>query len=216
MFCLEWSHPCLSDKLCSRCHGNGKKESSHIVKEFCTMSLPLTVFASIVIQVWNSRSTSLSSKIWLMCSLVTSIFLYAGESWTLTAELQRRIRAMKMRCYCKILCISCKNHVTNEEVCAKIQQAVGPHEDLVVVRRHKLKWYGHVSHSSGLAKIILQGTVKRVKKKRQTEKEVGRQHKRSDRPGVRQVSEGSGEQRGKKETGCEVICGSPVTPAVKG
>ena len=151
-----------------------------------------------------------------MCSLVTSIFLYAGESWTLTAELQRRLRAMKMRCYCKILCISCKNHVTNEEVCAKIQQAVGPHEDLVVVRRHKLKWYGHVSHSSGLAKIILQGTVKRGKKKRQTEKEVGRQHKRLDRPGVRQVSEGSGEQRGKKETGCEVICGSPVTPAVKG
>ena len=31
-------------------------------------------------------------KIWLMCSLVTSIFLYACEPWTLTAELQRRIQ----------------------------------------------------------------------------------------------------------------------------
>ena len=41
--------------------------------------------------VWNNRSISLSSKIQLMRSLVTSIFLYACESWTLTAELQRRI-----------------------------------------------------------------------------------------------------------------------------
>ena len=41
--------------------------------------------------VWNDRSISLSSKIQTMCSLVTSIFLYACESWTLTAELQRRI-----------------------------------------------------------------------------------------------------------------------------
>ena len=29
-----------------------------------------------------------------------------------------------------------------------------------IVKRRKLQWYGHVSRSSGLAKIILQGTVK--------------------------------------------------------
>ena len=58
--------------------------------------------------VWIDKSISLSSKIRLMRSFVTSIFLYACESWTLTAELQRRIQAMEMRCYCKILCISYK------------------------------------------------------------------------------------------------------------
>ena len=46
--------------------------------------------------VWNDRSLSLSSKIRLMHSLVTSIFLYACESWTLTVELQRRIQAMEI------------------------------------------------------------------------------------------------------------------------
>ena len=70
--------------------------------------------------VWNDRSISLSSKIRLMCCLVTSIFLYACEPWTLTGELQRGIRVMKMRCYRKILRISYKDHVTNEEACAKI------------------------------------------------------------------------------------------------
>ena len=67
-----------------------------------------------------------------MRSLVTSIFLYACESRTLTAELQRRMQAIEMRCYCKILGISYEDHVTNKEVCAKIQQAMGSHEDLTI------------------------------------------------------------------------------------
>ena len=53
--------------------------------------------------VWNDRSISFSSKIQRMRSLVTSIFLYACESWILTAELQKRIQAMEMKCYRKIL-----------------------------------------------------------------------------------------------------------------
>ena len=66
-----------------------------------------------------------------------------------------------MRCYRKIQPISYKDHVTKEEVCAKIQQAIGPHEDLLtIVKRRRLQWYGHVSRLSGLAKTILQSTVK--------------------------------------------------------
>ena len=65
-----------------------------------------------------------------------------------------------------------QDHVTNEEVRAKIQQAIGPHEDLLtIVKRCKQQWYGHVSCSSGLAKTILQGTVKWGRRR-------GRQRKR--------------------------------------
>ena len=96
-----------------------------------------------------------------MRSLVAAVFLYACKSWTLAAELQRRIQTMEMRCYRKILRIPYEDHVTIEEVRAKIQQAIGAHEDLLtVIKRRKLQWYGHVSRSSGLAKTILQGTVK--------------------------------------------------------
>ena len=46
-----------------------------------------------------------------------------------------------MKSYNKILRISYKDHVTNEEVCAKIQQATGSLEDpLTIVKRHKLLW----------------------------------------------------------------------------
>ena len=78
---------------------------------------------------------------------------------------------MEMRCYRKILHISYKDHVTNKEVYAKIQQATGPHEDLTIIKSRQLQWYGHVSHSSGLAKTILQGTVKGGRRQ-------GRQRKR--------------------------------------
>ena len=76
------------------------------------------------------------------------------------AELQG-IHVIDMKCYRKMLCISYKDHVTNKEVGAKIQQAIGPHEDLLtIVKRRKVQWYGHVSRSLDLAKFTLQCTVK--------------------------------------------------------
>ena len=107
-----------------------------------------------------------------MRSLVISIFLYACESWTLTAELEKRTQAFEMRCYRRLLNISYKDHVTNEEVRRKIQTAIGEYDELLtLVKKRKLKWLGHVSRSSGLAKTILQGTVKGKRKR-------GRQRKR--------------------------------------
>ena len=51
----------------------------------------------------------------------------------------------------------------------------------------------------------------RQKEMRQTEEELGRQHQGMDRPGVWQVPSGSGEQGKMEKTGCEIICGAPVT-----
>ena len=74
---------------------------------------------------------------------------------------ERRIQAMEMRCYRKILHMSYKDHVTNEEVRAKSSRQSEPFEDLLaIVKRRKLQWYGHVFRSSGLAKTILQSTMK--------------------------------------------------------
>ena len=84
-----------------------------------------------------------------MRSLVISIFLYACESWTLTAELEKRTQAFEMRCYRRLLKISYKDHVTNEEVRRKIQAAIGEYDELLIlVKKRKLRWFGHVSRSS--------------------------------------------------------------------
>ena len=141
------------------------------------------------IQQQYNNNISLGSKAKLMCSLVISIFLYACESWTLTAELEKRTQTFEMRCYRRLLNISYKDHGTNEEVRRKIQAAIGEYDKLLtLVKKRKLRWFGHLSRSSGLAKTILQGTVKGKRKKRQTEEEVGRQYQRVDRNGLCQLN----------------------------
>ena len=116
---------------------------------------------------------------------------------------------MAMRCYRKTLRVSFKDHVTNEEFRAKIQQAIGPHEDLLtIVKRRKLKWYGHVSPSSGLAKTILQGTVKRGRRQ-------GRQRERwedniRERTGLEFAKSQRAEENRKKWR--KLIAKLPVVP----
>ena len=115
--------------------------------------------------IWKDNNISLGSKVKLMRSLVISIFLYACESWTLTAELEKRTQAFEMRCYRRLLNISYKDNVTNEEVSRKIQAAIGEYDELLTLaKKQKRRWFGHVSRSSGLAKTILQSTVKGKKR----------------------------------------------------
>ena len=122
--------------------------------------------------IWNDKNIAISSKIRLMRSLAMSIFSYACETWTITADVKRRIQALEMRCFRKLLGFSYRSHITNEEVKVRIGNAIGPYEDLLTsMKRRKLKWYGHVTRSSGLGKTILQETV-------QGERRRGRQRKR--------------------------------------
>ena len=73
-----------------------------------------------------------------------------------------------------VLNISYKDHVTNEEVRRMIQAAIGEYDELLtLVNKWKLRWFGHVSRFSGLAKTMLQGRVKGKRRR-------GRQKKRRE------------------------------------
>ena len=117
--------------------------------------------------IWKDKNISLTSKVKLMRTLILSTVLYACESWTLTAEIERRSQALKMICYRRLLKISFKDHVTKEEVRNRIQNAIGVHDDLLtMVKKRKLRWYGHISRSSGMAR-----DGERSKKEKKTEEE---------------------------------------------
>ena len=60
--------------------------------------------------IWKDKNIALSSKIKMMRSLVISIFLCACETWTLTAELERKIQATEMRWFLRLLGISYTDH----------------------------------------------------------------------------------------------------------
>ena len=110
--------------------------------------------------IWKDKNIALSSKIRLMRSLVISIFLCACERWALTAEWERKIQATEMRCFRRLLSISYRDRVTNEEMKNSIRHAIGSYKDLITfLRKRKLRWYGHITRSTRLAKMIPQGTV---------------------------------------------------------
>ena len=164
--------------------------------------------------IWRDKNISLASKVKLMRTLTLSTFLYACESWTLTSEIERRVQALEMRCYRRLLNISYKDHVTNKEARNIIQNAIGVHDDLLtMVKKRKLRWYDHISRSSGMAKT---GDSERSKKERMTDEEMGRQHQGMDGNGVWRFPEGSGRQGRVERYCCNVILGAPTTFKVKG
>ena len=93
-----------------------------------------------------------------MHSLVTSIFLHACESWTLTVEFQRRIH-----CHGDEVLSQDTTHLVQRPCYQRgspCQDPTGTRTTRAPFDHRKLQWYGHVSRSSGLAKTVLQGTVK--------------------------------------------------------
>ncbi|KAI8503836.1 hypothetical protein Bbelb_188070 [Branchiostoma belcheri] len=108
----------------------------------------------------QSKNISLPVKINLYKSLVASIFLYGCESWTTTAEAERRIEAFEMKCLRRILGISYLQRRTNESVRQEVEEVCGKQQSLLsTVKQRKLMWFGHVCRYNTLAKTILQGTV---------------------------------------------------------
>ena len=110
--------------------------------------------------IWKDKNIALNTKIRPLRSLIMSIFLYACETWTLTAETERKIQTIEMRRFSRLHGISYREHIMNEEVRSRIRQVTGPYKELLTtVKQRKLQWCGHITRSSGLAKTFLQGTV---------------------------------------------------------
>ena len=72
---------------------------------------------------------------------------------------------------------SYKGHIIYEEACRKIKAVFGKYDELLnLVKKRKLRLFGHVLMSSGLATTIGTEYSNRKEKKRQTDEEVGRQY----------------------------------------
>ena len=137
-----------------------------------------------------------------MRSLVTSIFLYACASWTLTAEFQRKNA-------------SHGNEVLTQDTTHLIQRPCFQRGSLYqdpagnqTTRRPpdyrkeiqtEVVWTCLPFSRSGQNHLARHS--ERGKKTRRTKEEVGRQHQGMDMPGISKVPEGIGEHR-KMEENC--------------
>ena len=143
-----------------------------------------------------------------MRSLALSIFLYACKIWTITADIER-IQALEMRSFRKLLGISCRDYISNEEVKANwiLHQAVWrPHfsekmQTKVVRAHHMIIWTGQDYPTWNSS---------RRETKRQTEEMMGRQHRRVDWPWMEHHTTERRVRKGVKEAGCTIYSGAPM------
>ena len=99
-----------------------------------------------------------------MRSLVIPIFLYACDSWILTADVGKRTHTFKISGYRRLLNISYKDHITNEEVRRKVQAAIGEYDDLSQDTEAKMVWPHFIVFS--FSKGYRKETVKEADRRR--------------------------------------------------
>ena len=123
----------------------------------------------------NDKNIALNTKIRLLRSLIMSIFIYACETWTLTAETERKIQTVEMRSFRRLLGISYREHITNEEVRSRIWHAIGPYKktlDHCETTQAAVVWAHYKIF--GPCQDISPWHCARWKKKGQTETTMGR------------------------------------------
>jgi len=141
--------------------GSNVTEDGTSVCEVKTRLAIATQHLSKLKKIWSSKNISKKTKMNLLRSVVISTALYGCESWTLTANLEKRIAAFEIRCFRRLLQIPCIAHSTNISVTQEVTSMIGEFEPLIqIVRRLKLQWFGHVSrHTDSLANTIMQGSL---------------------------------------------------------
>lgn len=107
-------------------------------------------------RVWADSAISKTLKIRLVNSLVFSVFLYASETWTVRDEDRRRIDALEMWCWRRLLRVSWMEKRTN----ASILREVGVEKRLsAVVLSRIMRYFGHVTRANNIETIFVQGKV---------------------------------------------------------
>ena len=105
----------------------------------------------------TNRKLSYKLKLRLVKCFIWSTFTYACETWTLTAEMERRIDALEMWMYRRMTRTSWKDKKTNVEVLEKV--GLKNKEMLNIIKRRKLTYYGHISRHDSMQKDILEGKI---------------------------------------------------------
>ena len=85
-----------------------------------------------------------------------STFLYGCEAWNISKVMEKRIEALEMWFYRRMLKVSWVDHVSNELV---LQRVGAGREMLTCIRKRQLRFLGHVMREEQLESLCLMGKV---------------------------------------------------------
>ena len=95
--------------------------------------------------VFSSSHVSVEAKRAVYETLIISILLYGGESWSLTEKVLGRLRAFQARCVRSMCRVSRKHAWRHHISTADLEQRLGLATIDTYVSRRQLRWLGHVA-----------------------------------------------------------------------
>ena len=105
-------------------------------------------------KIWSSKALSLSTKLQFLQTIVMTVLLYSGETWSLLDKHLHQLSVFHMRCLRRICGISLLDHITNSVIwrCETF-----PVESQL--RSKRLRWFGHICRmaDSRLPKLLMHG-----------------------------------------------------------
>ena len=93
-------------------------DSTNEIKSTCRLLLASTALGKLQ-KVWSDKDIILSTKLRLLNALVP-VLLYGSEIWTIKRNDLKKLVAFEMRCYRKVLNITWKDKIRNEDVLLRI------------------------------------------------------------------------------------------------
>ena len=138
----------------------GSTISRHVnidVEVTCRLAKASSIFGRLQSNIWDRRGISLTTKMKVYWAIVITMFLYAGESWTIYSRHARQLNKLHMSCLCKLLRIKWQDKIPIMEVLLH----VGMPSIHTLLSKVQVRWAGHVSHMSGehLPKRLLYGEL---------------------------------------------------------
>ena len=102
-------------------------------------------------KVWSDKDITLSTKLCLLNALAYPVLLYGSEIWTIKKNDLKKLVAFEMRCYRKVLNITWKDKIRNEDVLLSISSCKSkPKRILARITESQLSWFGHVCRISNM------------------------------------------------------------------
>lgn len=108
-------------------------------------------------KVWKDRNVTNATKIKLVRTLIFPILLYGAETWTLREQERKKIDALEMWCWRRMLRIPWTAHRTNISILRelKIEQRLSS-----TILSRILRYFGHVSRrENAMERLVIQGKV---------------------------------------------------------
>ena len=100
-----------------------------------------------------TKGLSLATKKKIIKTLIWSVALYGAETWTLKADVKRRLEALEMWIWRRMEKIPWTAHVSNEQVLTKVREMRQLLQKVVIRQKN---WIGHVLRGDGLLRKVIE------------------------------------------------------------